>query len=637
MPNYSIVANTTFRNRSFEDLLKPLAMYTAEYNSIQDAVGELDTKASVWEGMANKEQDPVAYAQFKRYSDELKEQANLMATQGLTPKSRISLQNLKSRYASEIVPIEQAYTNRKMQADEQRKALLQNPTLLLSRRADATSLDEYLRNPQLGYDSYSGALLTQQVGTAAATLAKSLRDYGRGKPLDAFTSTWLKQHGYTAAEVAQAINYPDHPSSNKILTSLVNNVIADSGIPQWADRPTLQQAYNYANQGLWQAVGQTDVAPFENYGARLAAQEASQKRIAAYQKALEEQHTAGAGLPGETIRLNFNDPTSAGNAMKAKMADATLAFMKANPNNAYVKKIKAYWDKHGGWDAARKHWVEKGFNGNEYWTGKSKGGNGIYYKLGNYLRENVTKNEGLINIWRSPYEGGNLLSPESRSTINRHTYNSLDYLGNPVSISKNDVGIDYSSMPNYNRKAKSSVLPSKNWGKFDKISSTGYYVNAIQLNDKRGALDAYLQRTLSRLGRDGNVKLYDIKSIDANNNYTYSAKAMKYKDLPLKSDGTIDYSRINRSMLSNGDYMLYWQDNDGNTVQKVLKRSDIGNQAVRDWQRTDPAYKAAVSYYADGKITADQFDTIARQLGITNMANAYLDTQEVEVPDYKLE
>lgn len=622
MPNYSIVANTTFRNRSFEDLLKPLAMYTAEYNSIQDAVGELDTKASVWEGMANKEQDPVAYAQFKRYSDELKEQANLMATQGLTPKSRISLQNLKSRYASEIIPIEQAYTNRKMQADEQRKALLQNPTLLLSRRADATSLDEYLKNPQLGYDSYSGALLTQQVGTAAATLAKSLRDYGRGKPLDAFTSTWLKQHGYTAAEVAQAINYPDHPSSNKILTSLVNNVIADSGIPQWADRPTLQQAYNYANQGLWQAVGQTDVTPFENYGARLAAQEASQKRVAAYQHALANQPPAGAqGLPGETVRLNFNDPTSAGNAMKARMADATVEFMKKNANNPYVKNIKAYWDKHGGWDAAKKHWTTNGFNGSEKWTGKSKGGNGIYYKLGNYLRENVTMNEGLINIWRSgfgsPYAGSSN-TPHSSSVVAGQDMPTLSIW--PKTIEE-----------------KRPQIQKKNWGNFDLLSSNGYYVNAIQLNDKRGALDAYLARTLSRLGRDGKVKLYDIKSIDANNNYTYSAKAMKYKDLPLKSDGTIDYSRINRSMLSNGDYMLYWQDNDGNTVQKVLKRSDIGDQAVRDWQRTDPAYKAAVSYYADGKITADQFATIARQLGITNMANAYLDTQEVEVQDYKLE
>ena len=289
MRNYSLVANTVFKNRSFEDIIKPFAMYTEEYNNLENQIGELDTKASVWEGMANEEQDPIAYAQYKRYADDLRRQSAILAQTGLNPGSRRDLLNLKSRYASEIVPIEQAYTNRKAQADEQRKALLQNPTLLLSRRADMTSLDAYLNNPQLGYESYSGALLTQQVGQAASAIAKELKDYGKGKPLDGFTKTWLQQHGYTAAEVAQAINHPDSPRSNQILNTLVNNVMADSGVPQWADRDTLNQAYSYARQGLWQAVGQTQVQTYTDEAAKLAAQEASQKRVAKYAADLQEQ------------------------------------------------------------------------------------------------------------------------------------------------------------------------------------------------------------------------------------------------------------------------------------------------------------------------------------------------------------
>ena len=289
MPNYSLVADTQFRNRSFDDMLKPLLMYTQEYNAIEDAASDLATKASVWEGMANEQTDPEAYAQYKRYADDLQRQAVNLSQNGLNPTTRRELLNLKRRYSSEITPIEQAYANRKAQADEQRKAMLQNPTLLLSRRADMTSLDDYMRNPQLGYESYSGALLTQQVGQAASAIAKELRDYGKGKPLDGFTKTWLQQHGFTAAEVAQAINNPDSLRSSHILNTLVNNVMVDSGVPQWADRATLSQAYSYARQGLWNAVGQTQVQTYTDEAAKLAAQEASQKRVARYAAGLQEQ------------------------------------------------------------------------------------------------------------------------------------------------------------------------------------------------------------------------------------------------------------------------------------------------------------------------------------------------------------
>lgn len=287
MPNYSLVANTQFRNRSFEDMMRPLAMYTEEYNNQENAIGELEDKANVWEGMANEQTDPVSYAQFRRYADDLRNQATALANNGLTPGTRRDILNLRKRYSSEIVPIENAYNTRKQQADEQRKALLQNPTLLLSRRADTTSLDDYLANPELGYDSYSGALLTQQVGTAAAAIAKELKDYGNGKSLDGFTKTWLQQHGYTAGEVAQAINNPDSPRSAEVLNTIVNNVMADSGIPQWADRSTLNQAYDYARQGLWQAVGQTQIGTYSDEAAKMNAELEKQKALARYTAGLK--------------------------------------------------------------------------------------------------------------------------------------------------------------------------------------------------------------------------------------------------------------------------------------------------------------------------------------------------------------
>ena len=341
MPNYSLVANTQFKARNFDDMIRPYVMYTQEYRAQEDAIADLATKADVWAGLANEQTDPVAYAQYTNYANALKDQAAVMADRGLNPSSRQAMLNLKRRYSSEIVPIEQAYTARKAQAEEQRKALLQNPTLMMSRRADTTSLDRYMENPNLGYESYSGALLTQQAGQAAAAIAKELRDYGKGKPLDGFTRTWLQQHGYTAAEVAFAINHPDDPRASSVLNTIVNNVMADSGMANWADNKTLNQAYNYARQGLWQAVGQTQVGTYTDQAAVMAAQEAMQKRAEARAKKAARQRQLQLSLTPNFDRRNVRTSKEVGAvAQEAKDWEKYKKYFYKNANGNWVLNSK---------------------------------------------------------------------------------------------------------------------------------------------------------------------------------------------------------------------------------------------------------------------------------------------------------
>ena len=341
MPNYSLVANTQFKARNFDDMIRPYVMYTQEYRAQEDAIADLATKADVWAGLANEQTDPVAYAQYTNYANALKDQAAVMADRGLNPSSRQAMLNLKRRYSSEIVPIEQAYTARKAQAEEQRRALLQNPTLMMSRRADTTSLDRYMENPNLGYESYSGALLTQQAGQAAAAIAKELRDYGKGKPLDGFTRTWLQQHGYTAAEVAFAINHPDDPRASSVLNTIVNNVIADSGMTNWADNKTLNQAYNYARQGLWQAVGQTQVGTYTDQAAVMAAQEAMQKRAETRAKNAARQRQLQLSLTPNFDRRNVRTSKEVGAvAQEAKDWEKYKKYFYKNANGNWVLNSK---------------------------------------------------------------------------------------------------------------------------------------------------------------------------------------------------------------------------------------------------------------------------------------------------------
>ena len=294
MPNFAYTNQTNFRPFSYQEMLAPVLMATQAHQAVEEAYSELDSQANAIGSLANEANDPVTYQRYKAYESALRTQADALAKNGLTPGSRQSLLDLKGRYAKDITPIQNAITRRRELADEQRKALLQNPTLMFQRDMNSmsyeSSLDRFLESPDYDYgERYSGALLTQQVSQAAGNLAKELSNYGNGKRLDAYTKTFLQQHGFTRDQVLDAISNPNRAQSQPVLNAIVEQVMGSSGMASWADQPTMDKAYNYARQGLWSAIGQTNVSTYEDYGARLAAQEAMQKRLKDYERQQAEQ------------------------------------------------------------------------------------------------------------------------------------------------------------------------------------------------------------------------------------------------------------------------------------------------------------------------------------------------------------
>lgn len=289
MANLYITNTAQFRPFSFDEMLKPALMATQAHQAIEEAYSELDSQANAIGSLANEADDPITYARYKSFEDSLRSQADALAKNGLTPGSRKSLLDLKGRYYEEITPIQNAITRRRALADEQRKALLQNPTLMYQRNLNAksreTSLDRFLENPDYDYgQQYSGALLTQQVSQAASNLAKELTSYGNGKRLDAYTKTFMQHHGFTREQVLDAINNPNRATSQPVLNAIVEQVIGSSGMSNWADTPTMNKAYAYARQGLWSAIGQTNVSPYADYGARAALTDYYRRKAAGEQQ-----------------------------------------------------------------------------------------------------------------------------------------------------------------------------------------------------------------------------------------------------------------------------------------------------------------------------------------------------------------
>lgn len=290
MANYSLVINSQFKPFSYQEMLAPTLMATQAHQELENQYGELATKASVWEEMANEQTDPYAYKMYKTYANDLEEQAGQLAREGLNAASRRDMLNMRARYSKEITPIEQAYIARQKQAEEQQKALLQDPTLMLSRRAATTSLDDYIRNPQLAYEAYSGKLITVQAASAASALAKEMQEKPRKWRSILGNSYYetMMQKGFSSQAVLQAIQ--DNPNAAPQLTRIVEDAINSSGVRNWGDQATIARAIDYAKQGLWSAVGETQYQTLDNWRAKMAEQEAMQKR--AEQRAAERQKQA---------------------------------------------------------------------------------------------------------------------------------------------------------------------------------------------------------------------------------------------------------------------------------------------------------------------------------------------------------
>lgn len=292
--NFNFVIDSSFKPFTFEDRLKPLALYKQAYDEVENAYLDLSDKSDKFKYLSNTLPEGSKARQiYENYAEQLKLQAEDLARNGLTMGNRRALMGLRRRYQGEIGRLEEADALRKSQIESQMKALAENPTMIFSRRADMTSLDDYLDNPTLSYEQYNGALLTKQVGDAAKMIAKELRDGIKTGRLDGFTKTWAEQYGISADEVFKAINDPTNPSSSKVLNTLVDGVVASSKIPTWGNREAVATAYDYARQGLWNAIGETKIHAFEDFGSRenyKATLDIAKER----QKAIDKQTDAAA-------------------------------------------------------------------------------------------------------------------------------------------------------------------------------------------------------------------------------------------------------------------------------------------------------------------------------------------------------
>lgn len=346
MASYNLTLDTKFQPFSYVAMLAPVLAATQAHQAIEEEYGSLAAKASVWDKMANEQTDPEAYRIYKTYSDDLEARAKQLMRYGLNASSRKGMLDMRARYSKEIVPIETAYKRREELAAEQRKALAANPTLRYQRMANMMSLDDFINNPSLDYgESYSGALLTQQVSQAAANYAKVLTQEGKLEELGLpFQYKQKLQHGATPEQILAVINEAakdGEPAAVSFLRGIRDQVLKSSGVASWADDRTMKEFEAYANQGLYSALGQAGIKNYTDQFSKDDTLNARQhaRQVAAAQAAAAAQDKITRGnLPIDIHHIVSPNQLGEKGAKMVEQLRAKLG-LSGKLNGAYGKTI----------------------------------------------------------------------------------------------------------------------------------------------------------------------------------------------------------------------------------------------------------------------------------------------------------
>lgn len=227
-----LTLNSQFKPFTYDELVKPLQDYGEAYREVEEQYNDLAQQTEAWKNIATQENSPEAYAMYKKYADELNAVVSDFS-RGMTIQNRGKLSGLKTRYASEITPISNAYTaltNANAFRDEMR-AKDDSVVFNVDRY---TSLDDFLNGQMVDNSFISGRTL--QADIAAQTLTNSYNKYNE-----------LVAAGHNKKAAAKMVAQGDWIDEDSMLSGIYDN----AGI---TTEEAAAKIRNYTDNGIAQGI-----------------------------------------------------------------------------------------------------------------------------------------------------------------------------------------------------------------------------------------------------------------------------------------------------------------------------------------------------------------------------------------------
>ena len=301
--------------------MAPVQAMSEYHEKLASEYDKLSSQADILEAMGKNDRDNNSgtYARYKAYSDALRQEADNLYRFGLNSESRQRLSDLRRRYNTEIVPIQNAWNKRDEEQKIQTNARMQHPELRFTRDAMNTSLDEYIKNPQGGFGVVNLNNIAAQMSDAAKNLAKQYRS-GRTENIDGYTKNFITENGLDPKLIA---DWQNDQTVSPTLTNMMKQVLQANGLnsEEFVNSPNgasiMNEAIGAAQRGAWSAVGDSKSQVIEDFEKRLTA-----RTQAAVQEAMAKAYATGKlggegsempNIPSVAVGLTSSDEYSSKN------------------------------------------------------------------------------------------------------------------------------------------------------------------------------------------------------------------------------------------------------------------------------------------------------------------------------------
>ena len=321
--NYDFVIDSSFQPFSMQELLTPMLMYKDAYEQSENAYNDLTSKADRFKYLSQTLPEGSQSRQiYEGYANELNQQAEDLAKNGLSMSNRRALTNLKRRYQGEIGRLDLADQALQEERKLRRQMSAKDSSMLYA--LDNLSIDSFLDGNTPNLYNISGTELYTR--GAAAGKAASSRIYSagdEGSTLGGYYRKWVERNGYSADSInafrANAAAIPE-------LQQAADAILQERGVLENLSGSNLERARQSVLNGIIDgAVYQESVKPVRDEGVMSAAQRASNALGWANHNESVRQHDMQIAMAGYKKDDNGNwtyDPTKDVTLKKAQAVAA---------------------------------------------------------------------------------------------------------------------------------------------------------------------------------------------------------------------------------------------------------------------------------------------------------------------------
>lgn len=264
-----LIVGSKFQPFSFAEMTQPLDIYGKEYQRQEDLYNTYSEASGLIGSQLTPEYDSRIIDEiYNPFMQDLSESASELSSKGLSPNSRKRIQNLRTQFNNQIIPIKMAAEARRAAQKKWDEMYSKDQSLMTNANPYYKGVSDYMngKNPATTY--VSGKELYTRGNALGQAFSRTLRDVPKEES-DAFYGQYfriIKQYGPDSNEMQQFMQgaLEAIPALQEQVDDIMNNSgIYDKGFTE----NDIQKAYQWIVEGMKSGLsGNTEVQYLQNRG-----------------------------------------------------------------------------------------------------------------------------------------------------------------------------------------------------------------------------------------------------------------------------------------------------------------------------------------------------------------------------------